>query len=526
MVSRMGAVLVLMVAGCSGGGDGGGGEKDTAAGGCPAERDPRFDALAAVVDAEREALGAPGAAVALVLDGELVYCEGFGERHPVDGGEVTAQTLFRMGSITKMMTAAAVLQRVEAGDLSLDDHVVDVLPGFSMSLDPRHEDLLVRQLLTHEGGLYDYQEIDSDHDDGALEAAVEGWFDEGMVHISPPGAFWNYSNTGWYIAGRIAEHLSGTPYPALMEAAVFAPLDMPRTTFDNAAVLADGDYASGLTVDWTGASPGAEAIAEPDSYDNAWARPAGYAWTTAEELARFGQFLLDGDEEVLADALREEMTAAHVGLGSQGDVQSYGYGVYVSEGLPAGGSQLTPVKLVHHDGDISGFAADLYTAPEHGFALALLANTDGAHFSEALLEALEGHLDLPAPVDGPDVSVDPSTFDDLVGDYAEPWNIIGDFSVSVADDGAELEILCPTLDAYSIPYSTTLAPYTRDSFVFTVQGYSMLLTFIPDEARAVTFARARLFVGTRDDAGVSRRRPSAPPPFDPDRLARALRSAP
>ena len=217
---------------------------------CPAAPDARFDALAETLDSERTSLGAPGLAVAIVEDGAVVWCAGFGDKHPEDGGDVLPTTLFRMGSVNKMMTATALLQQVDAGAVSLSEHATTYLPGFQLDYSPDYTDITVEHLLTHQGGFYDYLTIDDDHDDSALEDAVEGWFATTEVLISPPGAFWNYANPNWYLAGRIVEAIDGRFYREYMADEVFAPLWMSRTVFTGEAVLADGDYASGATYDW------------------------------------------------------------------------------------------------------------------------------------------------------------------------------------------------------------------------------------------------------------------------------------
>lgn len=483
--------------------------------GCTAE-DDRFEALSAAIEAERQALGATAMSVAVVVDGELVWCGGFGQRHPGDGGTVDGQTYFRMGSVNKMMTATALLQQVEAGAVALDELVIDTLPDFTMAADPRYLDITGQDLLTHQGAFYDYLEIDSDHADEALAGAVEGWFDEGMVLLAPPGQFWNYSNPNWYVAGRMIEVLDGRSYVSYMDEAVFAPLGMDRTGFDADEMLADGNYATSVTLNWT--DEGGTRLAGPDSYDNAWARPAGYAWTSAEDLARFGQFLLDGDSAVLSDALRAEMMAPQVSLDII-DSQSYGYGLFVDEGFTVSSGDWVPDTLLSHGGDISGFAADLYLLPEHDFAIAILAAGDGAHLSTAVMQAVETFVTLSEPVEAPDLTIDPKTFTDFAGSYTEPWNITGDFSLSV-EDGVLVSDF-PVLDKHKIPYERELVAVAPDNFRYVVQGYPFLMTFIRDDAGEVAYARTRLFVGTAtEDQSAQQRRA-----FSPDRLEAALRSA-
>lgn len=487
---------------------------------CTADTDDeRLLSLIQVIDRERATMDATAASVALVLDGELVWCAGFGDRHPTEGGTVNGQTLFRMGSINKVMTAVALLQQVESGAIALDAPVTDALPDFSMAADPRYTDITAHHLLTHQGAFYDYLEIDSDHEDAALAEAVEGWFGNSMVLLAEPGLFWNYSNPNWYVAGRMAEAVDGRSYVTLMDEAVFAPLGMHRTGYDADWMLEDGNHATSWTSDWTGRSVD-DVLAGPDSYDNAWARPAGYAWTSAEDLARFALFLLDGDDAVLSPDLHRQMMTAQVDRATLPGYQGYSYGLFTDSHIRLDGSWY-PVPMVSHGGDISGFAADLYVIPEARFALALLAAGDGAHFSNALRDAVETFVDLPDPVEGPDITVDPETYADFAGSYTEPWNITGDFTVSVNDSG-ELIASFPVLDQHAVPYDAVLYPSMPDNMVLVVQGYPFLMTFIRDDSGVVTHARTRLFVGEAQSVSSAR---AERQPFSAARLEAAIQAS-
>lgn len=489
-----------------------------------ATTDPRFEALAAAVEAERELLGAPGVAVAVVEGGEVTYAAGFGTRDPGGGEAVEPTTLFRIGSVNKMLTAAAVLQLVEAGAVGLDDAVPDHVPGYDYALNPGYaQQMTVRDTLTHTCGMYDYLEIDSDRDDAALGEAMTGWFVDGIWVMSPPGRMWNYSNPNFYTAGLIVELLSGRWYRERMDEAVFTPLGMDRTFFLPEEVLADGDYATALTYDWTGTTSDSR-MAYPDSYDNAWGRPAGYAWSSVLDLARFATFLIHGDEAVLGDALREEMQSPQVNTEVLGDIDHYGYGLVHDRGFWLGASYYdTP--LVSHDGAIPGFAASVYMLPELDFAMAVLANADGAYLANSVGVAFDTLAQLPAPAEEPDLTVDPSTFPGLAGTYLDPWNV-GELEISVGEGGA-LVVDAPLLDTYGVSYSPTLSAYTPDNFLWTITGVPQLITFIRDGEGEPEYIRARFAVAGR----VHEPDPAVAPagglhrPFDRARLERALDQA-
>ncbi|MCB9760192.1 MAG: serine hydrolase [Alphaproteobacteria bacterium] len=482
----------------------------------PEVRDPRFDALAAAIEAERDALGAPGVAVAVFDSQGVLWAEGFGVRHPDEDTPVADTTLFRIGSVTKMLTAAALLQQVEDGLVDLEAPVTDYVPDLAFTRDPTWADSIqVGHLINHTAGLYDYGSLNDGPDDANLSDILTGYFAHNCWLMSPSGRFWNYSNPNFSLAGLIVERVDGRSYREVMDAELFTPLGMDRTFFLGEDVLADGDYASGLTTNWvTGQG---RAVAEPDSYDSGFMRPAGFAYASVHDLAAFGGFLLAGDPGVLSDTLRSEMRSAQIPLEMGVPFQSYGYGLFISDGiLQADG--LVPTPLVSHGGDIPGFAADLYLLPEQDLGIAMLANTDRAHFSNVLDEWM-ALADLPAPVEAPDLSPDPDTFASVAGRYSDPYNV-GDIEVTV--DGEQVGISMPLLDQYDIPYGARLTPYLPDTFILQVQGIQVALTFIRDGDGEVEYLRTRYFVGARAEDEA------AGPPLSPPvpRLSPAPLGAP
>ena len=327
-----GAVLVVLAsAGC---GDNGSGEVP-----------PRFAPLAQAVEAERVSLGAPGVAVAVVEKGHVTFAKGFGSKDPTAaaGAPVEPTTLFRIGSTQKALagdrSAPASGGRRQSGSAN------HRLPsGFHLSQTPGPvSQITARHLLTHTSGLHDYLEIAApagEATDAALAGFLTGRYaDIGYVQ-SPPGAFYAYSNPGYMLAGLLAETVTGTPYRQLVHDRVLATLGMNRTFFLPSEVMADGDYALGRTCDPAADTncanpPGIGPIVRPDSYDNPWGRPAGYAWSSVLDMAKLAAFLVHGDERVLGRDLAAAMTAPQVPIHESGGLSSYGDGVAAR---PASGS--------------------------------------------------------------------------------------------------------------------------------------------------------------------------------------------
>ena len=487
-------------------------DEETPLSSCP-EDDGSFADLAQLFEDERIALDAPGRAVAVFHDGEIVWCAGLGTDRPNQkSGTLEPDALFRIASITKPLTAIAVLQEVDRGTVSLDDPIPTHLEDWSFVKNPGWADqMTVHHLLTHQGGMYDYLQIEGATTQRALENFVEDELVNAWFMMSPPGAMWNYSNDNFMVAGRVLEVADGRYYPDRLTADVFRPLGMERTFFDPEDVLADGNYAVSKSYDWDGHLT--ERRVTPDAYDNGWARPAGYAWSNVEDLARLGMWVMEGDEAILSDALRLEMQEPHSDLLMPlPGISHYGYGWFSDVGLQTDDG-LVEVPVVHHMGDLPGFSGDLYLFPSADLGIAVLTSADYAHTShDTLAEAVGLFTELPAPVP---MALDTSTLDlnAYVDVFDDPYNV-GPMEFYL-DDGA-LAVNMPLLNLVEIPYSHELIPWTPDNFFLEIQGLYLVLTFIEEDG-SFRWARTRFFVGERDQGT-----PMAAAQPDPQRLLERL----
>ncbi len=463
-------------------------EVDPPTSGCPAVADPALADLFATLDAERKDLGAPGRAVAVLIDGEIAGCAGFGTAS--DGGPaIDAHTGFRIGSQTKSLTAAGLLKLVDQGEITLDTPMSQVFDGWDMEAAPGAGDLLTpRLMMSHQGGFVDYLAID---DRLPLLRFVTEEIPANLYLMAPPGSFYNYANPNFYVVGAIIEQVTGTKYTTWMEDEVFAPLGMDETVFD-AAELPDHTFATGLGADWETGDLGL-VDQTPTAYDNPWARPAGYAWSTANDLALLGQAVLNGTD-LLSTASQEAWTSPQVDTHEIGAASHYGFGWSINDGHFDGGDDWWDQRLVLHGGDIPGFATDFILAPDDGFGIIVLTSIDGGHVgAQAQLDALRAFAPRdPSPA--PDVMFSPDRLEHYAGTYQDPWNV-GEMVFTV--DGDALSLSMPALDALGVPYEAELAPYLADSFVMNVQDTPLVLTFLDGDDGAAKWARTRAFVGER-----------------------------
>ena len=474
-----------------------------------------FRDFAAQFERERQALGIPGAAVAILERGELTFARGFGTKS-VDGREpVDADTIFRTGSMGKLATAIGVMSAVDDGLLELDAPVREAIPDLSLE-GPEADALTLRQLLSQQSGLSDYLEVDASSEDAALaEFAAGPGLAENVGFINPPGAFWNYSNPNYYIAGRALEAQANVPYRQALDERVFSPLGMDRSFLLPSDVLADGNYSNGYgSNDERGEGP-LEDLA-PDAYDNAWARPAGFAFSNVRDWAKLMQFTMYGDDSVLSEAAHAEVVSSQVSTHTiYADVQAtalglgddYGLGVGVSQGFfmdhRADPETYYPVPVLGHGGDIPGFATTFAVLPSTGFGIVVLSNRDAARPVDSIRLALTSFGELPPPSPPPPGNaVDPSRFASYAGTFVARDG--GTVEVSASDGQVTLE--SALIDALGLPYEPVLEPTSLDNFALWVtlgeQRFPLEVTFLADESGEFGWFRSRIAVARRATGGA------------------------
>lgn len=173
----------------------------------------------------------PGLAVGIVRNGQVIYAKGFGTAKPGAKQTITAKSVFNLASITKLFTAAAVMQLVERGKINLDDRVTEYLAYFKLK-DARYKQITVRHLLDHTSGLGFIEENPferkADYDPGALERHIRAL--ENLTLDSAPGEKYEYSNEGFDILGDIIAKVSKSTYEDYIERNILEPLKMKNSS--------------------------------------------------------------------------------------------------------------------------------------------------------------------------------------------------------------------------------------------------------------------------------------------------------
>ena len=462
---------------------------------------------------------ATGAQVAIYKDGDMIYEGGFGVKHPTEGGLVTPDTLFQVGSDTKKMAALLLLREIEAGRVSLDTTLGEVLPDLGFASQPDTlEAITLHQLMSHTSGLYDYTPWVHDPDDGALEQRAYGRFADDGFAMMPSGIAWDYSNPNFSLTGLVTEELTGEPWGDTLERDLFEPLGMTRSFARQAGAEADGDYATGTgillpegfdsfsTLDlFTGEGLVYEegTVEMADQLDCAFTRPAGLVWSTAGDMARLAAFLMEGNDEVLAAELLGELTSQQVQLYPGLEEQGYGYGLMVLTGFQKG-QKWYPAPLWIHGGNTMAMTSGFYIAPESGLAVTILSNGYGDDFSATALKAIVELGDLPDatelpelldPVDDPSV-LDGSWWSESLGALEITW------------DGETLLAEAPDLADAGIEATEVRAAYDTLYYLVTDVGSLDMGYYIDgDEAYLVN----RQFVFRKGASGKGLERPPSLP---------------
>ena len=359
------------------------------------------EAIDVCVRSDMALFDAPGAAVAVILDGEPLYERGYGEKLRDSNQPVNPGTIFRIGPVTQQMTAAAVMQQVELGRVALTDPVTDLIPEFDVSGRWPADRITVWHTLTHTSGFPDVLESGSVQNENSLSIWARRQSDIGL--FAPPGSFWNYSNPGFLLAGLIAERAGGVNYRQLMKQGLWEPAGMASTTFDPAEVVATGNYAHGHC--WV-CSLGGEVVVEPEENDLWDVGPAGMAFSNVRDLVRWALLLMDGGGPVLSSRSAMAMQANQQWMHLTPD-QFMGFGIMseVYRGL----------DVRYHPGGIRGFGSCLLWVPQRRFAVAVLANAT-SEMTGAARCIVDAVLD-PDEVEQPDLMTDPLTWRRYEGDY-------------------------------------------------------------------------------------------------------------
>jgi CubicO group peptidase (beta-lactamase class C family) len=335
--------------------------------------DAALDAIAAYAPRAMREQGTPGLSIAITDRSNTLRIITLGYANRETQAPVTAQTTFAIGSITKSMTALALLELHDSGRLDLNAPVTRYLPWFA--IESLGGPILVHELLSHTGGVPDdyAEEPGYVYDIWALRTAKT---------LFAPGTSWSYSNDGYATAGAVLGRIDGRSWPDALRARVLSPIGMTATspvmtpsTMSDAAVgyqLRDNDRPESL----------APALVPSPQFD--FVDPAGSVLSTPEDMARYLRFYLNGGKT--ADGTRLISAATFAAMTSPDTLKNgkpagspetelaeapafykrYGYGLST---FNDGGD-----RLIGHTGGISGYTACMQANLSRGYGVIAFAN--------------------------------------------------------------------------------------------------------------------------------------------------------
>jgi CubicO group peptidase (beta-lactamase class C family)/D-alanyl-D-alanine dipeptidase len=306
----------------------------------------------------------PALSIALVDDQEIVWARGFGYADPVDSVPATANTIYRVGSVSKLFTDIGVMQLVESGELDLDVPVERYLPDFA-PLNPFARDVTLRQLMSHRSGLVREPPVGHyfDPNEPTLAETVASLNSTELVY--EPETRIKYSNAGIATVGYVLEATQGERFADYLERAVLEPLGMRHSAFEPKPEII-ADLAEAYM--WT--------------YDGRWFEapdfelgmsPAGSMYSSVEDLGLFLRALFAGGRTETGRVLRAETIEAMwtPQFATAGTETGYGIGFAVSE--------LEGQRVVGHGGAIYGFATTLAALPDDRLGVVVVTSRDVAN---------------------------------------------------------------------------------------------------------------------------------------------------
>ena len=343
-----------------------------------------------------------GVAVLVARDGKIVFQGGFGFADIGKKVPVTVETKFRIGSISKQFTAAAILKLAEEKKLSVTDSLAKFFPDF-----PRAEKITLHHLLTHTSGIHSYT------DKPGFLAGVTEPIEPAKLIASfqndppdfEPGAGFHYNNSAYFLLGEIVARVSGKLFADYLRDTFFTPLGMKDTgVFVNSAPppgsakgysFAEGKYNAAL--DW----------------DMSWAGGAGALYSTVGDLFRWNEALFNG-RVINAESFKTATTPVVLPAGVDG--MKYGYGFVIFE--------MKRLRAIGHGGGLNGWSSDLLRLPDQNCTVVALANAMPpppalvpASLSHAAAEKLLADEIAKLPPMTEDKSADPKTFGAYAGRY-------------------------------------------------------------------------------------------------------------
>jgi CubicO group peptidase (beta-lactamase class C family)/D-alanyl-D-alanine dipeptidase len=394
----------------------------------PSPRSKRaIDQLDRFIAHEVEAKRLPALSIALVDDQAVVWSKGYGYANPATKTPATADTVYRVGSVSKLFTDIAVMRLVEEGRLDLDAPVTRYLPDFKPH-NPFGKPITLRQLMAHRSGLVREPPVGHyfDPTEPSLAETVRSLNRTALVY--PPETRTKYSNAAIATVGYVLERTQKEPFARYLKGTLLEPLGMTHSAFETTPALTKHLAAATM---WTyqGREFAAPTFALGES-------PAGSMYTTATDLGRFLSVLFARGRgprgQIIKPETLEQMWTPQ--FAKPGEKTEFGLGFHLTE--------LDGHRRIGHGGAIYGFATELEALPDDKLGVVVIASKDVAnavtqHIAEVALKAmLAARQDKPLPKIARTRSIEPERARRLAGRYRS-----GKKAFELIEHGGRLSVL-------------------------------------------------------------------------------------
>lgn len=293
----------------------------------------------------------PGFTVLVSREEEVLFSRAFGMADVKSKRANMPNTIFRIGSITKQFTAAAILLLQERGKLSVQDSLAKYYPKW-----PYGKNITLHHLLTHTSGLYSYtsnplfaMQVSKPANITTLIPAIQ----KAKVNFSP-GEKWAYCNSGYLLLGLIVEKVSGKSYGDFFQTEFFKPLGMKHTGVHVAGKEPEGEAL--------GYAKGTLGFKLANNWDMTWAGGAGALYSTTSDLQRWNKAIFSG-KVLKKESLRAAFTPVKL---ADGSTKNYGYGWVIGE--------KQGLRVIRHGGGLQGFQSSLAYFPDQKVTVVVLCN--------------------------------------------------------------------------------------------------------------------------------------------------------
>lgn len=406
----------------------------------------KFDEYMSALSNQKRFIGS----VLVARDGKIVFRKGYGMANVELDVPNEPETRFRLGSITKQFTAAAILQLQERGKLNVTDPVCKYFDPCPSAW----SEITIHHLLSHTGGVPNFTSFPDYMPKMMLPVTTTDMiarFKDKPLDFKP-GEKWNYSNSGYYLLGAIIEKAAGESYESFLQKNIFDPLNLTGTGYDHFDAI--------LKHRATGYSMSKGKMVNSAFLDMTQPYSAGSLYSTVEDLFRWNEALFGG--KVLSAKSFEMMTTPVK--------NNYGYGLGVETKFNR--------KMITHGGGINGFSTFIARFPDEKVTIVVLRNADygipgPGRISQDLAAILFGEkYEIPAAV--AEVKVDSKILDAYVGQY----ELAPNFVITISKEGDLL-----MAQATGQPRITL---YAQAEAVFFSKAVDLRMTFVRSDDGKVT----------------------------------------